>query len=195
MRKSEISRVTKETDIKITLDLDGGESTTVSSGCGFFDHMLTLFASHSGFGFSVFCRGDTEVDYHHTVEDIGISLGDAFAGAIGDKAGIFRYGSIILPMDEALILAAVDISGRGLAVIDLPGINPRVGDFDTELVEEFFTAFARRAGVTLHIRALTGSNTHHIIEGAFKAFARALKQAAAIDPAAGGAVPSSKGVL
>jgi imidazoleglycerol-phosphate dehydratase len=195
MRKSEINRKTKETDIKLILDLDGGENPSVSSGCGFFDHMLTLFAVHSGFGFSVVCRGDTEVDYHHTVEDIGIALGDAFAEGIGNKAGILRYGSIILPMDEALILAAVDISGRGMSFIDLPGMNPRVGDFDTELVEEFFTAFARRAGVTLHIRALAGTNTHHIIEGAFKAFARALKQAAAIDPAAGGVVPSSKGVL
>ena len=195
MRKSEINRKTKETDIKLLLNLDGGESPSVSSGCGFFDHMLTLFAVHSGFGFTVTCRGDTEVDYHHTVEDIGIALGDAFAEGIGNKAGIIRYGSIILPMDEALVLAAVDISGRGMSIIDLPGMNPRVGDFDTELVEEFFTAFARRAGVTLHIRALTGTNTHHIIEGAFKAFARALKQAVAIDPAAGGAVPSSKGVL
>jgi imidazoleglycerol-phosphate dehydratase len=195
MRKSEISRKTKETDIKLTLDLDGGADCGINSGCGFFDHMLTLFACHSGFGFSVDCRGDTEVDYHHTVEDIGIALGDAFAQAIGDKAGICRYGSIILPMDEALVLAAADISGRGMLVLDLPGINPRIGDFDTELVEEFFTAFARRAGVTLHIRAMSGTNTHHIIEGAFKAFARALKQASAINPSSGGAVPSSKGVL
>jgi imidazoleglycerol-phosphate dehydratase len=195
MRKSEKIRKTRETEIQLSLNLDGGESCGIDTGCGFFDHMLKLFACHGGFGLSVSCRGDTEVDYHHTVEDVGIVLGNAFAEAIGDKAGIRRYGSIILPMDEALALAAVDISGRGLLVLDLPGMAARVGDFDTELVEEFFAAFARHAGVTLHIRALCGSNTHHIIEAAFKAFARALRQAVSFDPAAGGAVPSSKGVL
>ncbi len=194
MRKSEISRKTNETDINLALNLDGG-ARKIFSGNGFFDHMLTLFAYHSGIGLTLDCRGDTEVDFHHSAEDIGIVLGEAFADAIGEGAGICRYGSVILPMDEALILAAVDISGRGLLVLDLPGLGRRVGDFDTELVEEFFTAFTRRAGITLHIRALSGKNTHHIIEGAFKAFARALRQAAAIDPASGGDVPSSKGLL
>lgn len=195
MRNSEIRRKTRETDISLSLCLDGGGSGVIDTGCGFLDHMLELLACHGGLGLSVLCRGDTKVDYHHSVEDIGICLGDAFAAAIGDKAGITRYGSIILPMDEALLLAAVDISGRGSAALELPGINARVGDFDTELVGEFFAAFARRAGVTLHIRALAGSNTHHIIEGAFKAFARALRQGGAIDPSAGGVIPSSKGAL
>lgn len=200
MRKSEITRKTRETDIRLALSIDAaedgvGEGGVIDTGCGFLDHMLELFACHSRFSLSVVCRGDTNVDYHHTVEDIGICLGDAVAAALGDKAGICRYGCITLPMDEALILAALDISGRGMLVFDLPGMSARVGDFDTELVEEFFIAFTRRAGVTLHLRALSGGNTHHIIEGAFKAFGRALRQAAAIDPSAAGAVPSSKGVL
>lgn len=201
MRKSEITRKTRETDIRLSLCLDGGDNCEggqggiIDTGCGFLDHMLELFACHSRFALSVVCRGDTNVDFHHTAEDIGICLGDAFAAAVGEKAGITRYGSVTLPMDEALILAALDISGRGMLVFELPGLSARVGDFDTELVQEFFIAFARRAGVTLHLRALAGSNTHHIIEGTFKAFARALRQAAEPDPAAGGAIPSSKGIL
>lgn len=192
MRKAEIKRKTAETDIELSLSLDGG-SSRIDTGCGFLDHMLTLFAAHSGFGLTVRCEGDTEVDYHHSVEDVGICLGKAFAKAIGDKKGIGRYGDIILPMDEALIMVAVDISGRGGCFFDLHIPAPKVGDFDTELCQEFFVAFARESGVTLHVRQLAGINSHHIIEGAFKAFARSLKKATAVSE--GGAVPSTKGVL
>lgn len=194
MRAAQIKRATRETDISLSLCLEGGESV-IDTGCGFLDHMLTLFAAHGGFGLSVFCRGDVKVDYHHTVEDIGICLGAALDSALGDRAGITRYGSLMLPMDEALVLAAADISGRSCLALDLPGMSPRVGDFDTELVEEFFIAFTRKANITLHIRALAGTNTHHIIEAAFKASARALRAAVAVDPAADGALPSTKGVL
>ena len=194
MRFAKIDRKTAETDISLALNLDGGESK-IDTGCGFLNHMLTLFAKHARFGLTVKCAGDVDVDFHHTAEDIGICLGKAFSEAIGDKAGIVRYGDITLPMDEALILAAVDISGRGMLVYNVETPTLRVGDFDTELVEEFFIAFCREAGVTLHVRKLDGKNTHHILEGVYKACARALGKAAAIDPALCGEIPSTKGVL
>ncbi len=195
MRKTEIKRKTAETDIALKLDLDGSGKSVLSTGCGFLDHMLTLFARHGRFDLEINCKGDVEVDYHHTVEDIGISLGQAFSKALGDKKGITRYGDTVLPMDEALILTAVDISGRGMLLCDLNIRAKKVGDFDTELCEEFFTAFARNAGITLHIRQLAGRNSHHIIEGVFKSAARSLKDAVAIDPALKDVIPSTKGVL
>ena len=195
MRIGTVNRKTAETDIKLTLNLDGKGIADISSGCGFFDHMLTLFCVHSGYDLSVKCVGDTYVDYHHTVEDIGISLGMAFWEAIGDKKGIVRYGNIILPMDEALILSAVDISGRGMLCFDASLPAQKVGDFDTELAEEFFTAFSREARLTLHIKQLSGCNTHHIIEGMFKSVARSLSSATAIDASKADIIPSSKGVL
>ena len=194
MRFAKIDRKTAETDISLALNLDGGECK-IDTGCGFLSHMLTLFAKHARFGLTVKCVGDVDVDFHHTAEDIGICLGKAFSEAIGDKAGIVRYGDITLPMDEALILAAVDISGRGMLVYNVETPTLRVGDFDTELVEEFFIAFCREAGVTLHVRRLDGRNTHHILEGVYKAVARALSKAVAIDPALKGEIPSTKGVL
>ena len=195
MRSTSITRTTKETDITLTLTLDGRGESTIQSGCGFLDHMLTLFAKHGGFDLKVTCDGDTDVDDHHTVEDIGIVLGEAFAKALGDKRGITRYGSMTLPMDESLILAAVDLSGRSYLgfALDIP--TPRVGSFDTELVEEFWLAFTRKAECTLHLRKIVGSNSHHIIEGAFKAAARALREAVAIDQARADELPSTKGVL
>lgn len=195
MRTSEIKRTTKETDIALSLSLDGNGRSEIASGCGFLDHMLTLFAKHGGFDLSLTCKGDVEVDYHHTVEDIGITLGKAFAEALGDKRGICRYGSMILPMDETLILSAVDISGRAFYASELSMRAKKVGDFDVELVDEFFTAFAQNAALTLHIRQLAGKNTHHIIEGVFKSVARSLRAAVAIDPRFADAVPSTKGVL
>lgn len=195
MRKSEIRRKTAETDIELSLVLDGAGSGDIDTGVGFLDHMLTLFARHGGFDLTVKCSGDTQVDGHHTVEDVGICLGAAFSEALGDMRGITRYGSVILPMDEALILTAVDISGRGWLSFDVRMPSTRVGDFDTELTEEFFRAFVRKANVTLHIRELSGVNTHHIIEGCFKSFARTMRAAVAIDERSGGAVPSTKGVL
>ncbi len=195
MRSYEIKRTTKETDILLSLNLDGKGESNIKSGNGFMDHMLTLFARHGGFDLNVVCNGDTEVDFHHSAEDIGICLGKALNSALGDMKGIYRYGHIILPMDEALILAAVDISGRSLLSLDLPLPSSRVGDFDTELVEEFFEAFVRNAGITLHIKELSGSNTHHIIEGCFKAVGRVLKAAVAIDAANADKIPSTKGVL
>lgn len=195
MRRAEISRKTNETDIKLTLNLDGTGIAKINTGCGFLDHMLELFARHSGYDLEVDCVGDTRVDYHHTTEDIGIVLGQAFASALADKKGIYRYGDIILPMDEALILCAVDISGRGESYYGLQIPSYRVGDFDTELVEEFLRAFARDAGVTVHTKQLAGSNSHHIIEGTFKALARALAKASAINEKARDTVPSTKGVL
>lgn len=195
MRNSEIKRTTKETDIALSLSLDGSGASDIKSGCGFLDHMLTLFAKHGGFDLSLSCNGDTEVDYHHTVEDIGISLGKAFSEALGDKKGISRYGSMILPMDETLILSAVDISGRAYYVSELNMRARKVGDFDVELVDEFFQAFAQNAALTLHIRQLSGRNTHHIIEGVFKSVARSLRTAVAIDERFRDAVPSTKGVL
>ena len=195
MRQAEIVRRTAETDITLTLSLDGSGKAEIDSGCGFLDHMLTLFARHGRFDLIVRCKGDTEVDYHHTTEDIGICLGQAFAKALGEKRGITRYGDTFLPMDEALILSAVDISGRGgfFNTLNIPA--PKVGDFDTELCAEFFIAFAREAGVTLHLRQLAGSNSHHIIEGCFKSVGRSLRTAVSIDAALGEEVPSTKGML
>ena len=195
MRTAKLRRTTGETDVAVVLDLDGTGKSEISTGCGFLDHMLTLFARHGRFDLTVQAKGDTWVDDHHTVEDVGITLGDAFAQALGEKRGVTRYGSTILPMDEALILTAVDLSGRGLLCYDLAIPTEKVGTFDTQLVGEFFAAFARRADLTLHVKQLAGANSHHIIEGAFKSLARSLRTAAAIDPAAAGEVPSTKGVL
>lgn len=195
MRKSEIKRTTAETDISLSLCLEGTGESSVGTSCGFLDHMLTLFARHGEFDLSVQCKGDTFVDYHHTAEDIGICLGEAFRQALGDRRGIVRYGSTILPMDEALLLTAADISGRSFLCFDAEIPTEKVGDFDTELVQEFFEAFTRHAGVTLHIRKLSGCNSHHIIEGIFKSFARTMKQAVAIDEKNRDRIPSTKGVL
>ena len=195
MRNVELSRKTAETDIRLSLNLDGAGQSEVDTGCGFLDHMLTLFARHGRFDLKVACKGDTEVDDHHTVEDIGICLGDAFAQALGDKRGIVRYGSCTLPMDEALILTAVDISGRGMLCYALDVPTQKVGTFDTELTKEFLIAFARRADLTLHVRQLAGENSHHIIEGAFKSLARSLREAVSIDARFSGEIPSTKGVL
>ena len=195
MRSANISRKTAETDIFLSLNLDGTGVCEINTGCGFLDHMLTLFAHHSGFDLTVTCKGDTDVDFHHSVEDIGIVLGDALAEALGDKKGINRYGSFILPMDEALIMTAIDISGRGHLSYGLEIPTARVGQFDTELVQEFFISLTRRAGITLHIRQLAGFNTHHIIEGTFKSVARSLGIAVKIDPSKADAIPSTKGVL
>lgn len=193
MRKAEINRATKETDIRLSLTLEGGE-ISVDTGCGFLDHMLTLFAAHGRFGLILSCEGDVNVDYHHTTEDIGICLGRAFDEALGDRRGIIRYGDITLPMDEALIMCAADISGRAYLVYDVYPPTEKVGDFDTELVKEFFSAFTRASGITLHLRQLSGENSHHILEGVFKAFARVMKSACSIEPNST-AVPSTKGVL
>ena len=195
MRSAEIIRKTAETDISLSLCLDGSGSSNIATGCGFLDHMLTLFARHGRFDLDITCKGDTWVDDHHTVEDVGIALGQAFSQALGDKRGICRYGDITLPMDEALILAAVDLSGRGYLGYALQIPTQKVGSFDTELVEEFFLGFIRNAQCTLHIRQLAGSNSHHIIEGAFKAVGRCLRAAVAIDPACKDEIPSTKGVL
>lgn len=195
MRTAELTRQTAETDIKLKLELDGKGNSKIDSGCGFLDHMLTLLARHARFDLEICCKGDTEVDYHHTVEDIGIALGDAFSTALGDKKGINRYGSFILPMDESLILSAVDISGRSFLDYKLEIPSNKVGDFDTELTEEFFLGFVRHANITLHIKQLSGSNSHHIIEGAFKSVARSLKAAVAIDSDFKDEIPSTKGVL
>ncbi len=195
MRKAKIERKTKETDIKLELEIDGTGVSSVQTGCGFLDHMLTLFASHGRFNLNLTCNGDTQVDDHHTVEDVGIALGEAFFTALGDKAGITRYGSTILPMDEALILSAVDFSGRDYLGFDLFIPTEKVGSFDTELVEEFWLAFVRNAKITLHFLQFAGENSHHIIEGAFKSAARSFKEAVKIDESLGGAIPSTKGVL
>ncbi len=195
MRIAEINRQTAETDIKLKLNVDGTGKSIIGTGCGFFDHMLTLFAKHGRFDLQVECKGDTYVDYHHTVEDIGIVLGKAFNQALGEKRGIVRYGNFILPMDESLIMTAVDISGRAYLGYALNIPTQKVGDFDTELVEEFFIAFCHNAGLNLHIRQLAGSNSHHIIEGTFKSVARSLKAAVSIDEAFRNEIPSTKGVL
>ncbi len=193
-RKSEVARLTTETQIKLVLILEGTGEYQVTTGVGFFDHMLNLFSKHGAFDLIVEASGDTHIDDHHTVEDVGIALGQALKSALGNKAGITRYGHALVPMDEALILAAVDISGRGHLEMDLPLPAGKVGTFDTELVEEFFRALALNSGITLHIRMFSGRNTHHIIEGAFKAVGRALRQALAKDDRLTG-IPSTKGVL
>ena len=195
MRISEIKRKTAETDIRLNLNLDGTGKSEIDTGCGFLDHMLTLFAAHGKFDLKVKCVGDTYVDYHHTVEDIGIALGKAFKDALGDKKGIVRYGDFILTMDEAVVLTSVDFSGRAFLGYDLKIPTEKVGDFDTELVEEFFFGFIRQAECSLHLRTLAGKNSHHIIEGAFKSVARSIKQAVVIDDKYKDVIPSTKGVL
>ena len=195
MRTGNIDRKTNETDIKLSVDLDGGGKADVATGCGFLDHMLNLFARHGRFDLTVKCVGDTYVDYHHTVEDIGISLGKAFKEALGDKKGIVRYGDTTLPMDESLILSAVDISGRGGLYYALEIPTQKVGDFDTELVKEFMIALSSNSRMTLHFKMFHGENSHHIIEGMFKALARALKEAVAIDEKYALEIPSTKGTI
>ncbi len=195
MRTAEINRKTAETDIQLRLSLDGTGVSNIDTGVGFLDHMLTLFAKHGRFDLDVHCVGDVQVDAHHTTEDIGIALGEAFAEALGDKRGITRYGSTILPMDETLILSAVDISGRSYLGYQLDIPCAKVGTFDTELTEEFFLGFVRKAELTLHIRQLAGTNSHHIIEGTFKSVARSLKTAVAIDELYKEEIPSTKGLL
>lgn len=195
MRTASIARKTAETDIQLSLDLDGKGAANISTGCGFLDHMLTLFAAHGKFDLQISCKGDIWVDDHHTVEDVGICLGKAFAEALGEKRGIVRYGNFILPMDEALILSAVDISGRSYLGYQLEIPTQKIGSFDTELVEEFFLGFVRNCPMSLHIRKLAGTNSHHIAEGAFKSVARSLKAAVAVDAADPNAIPSTKGVL
>jgi len=193
MRTFEINRKTAETDISLSLNLDGTGKSSIDTGCGFLDHMLTLFAAHGRFDLAVKCAGDTQVDDHHSVEDIGICLGSAFQAALGEKRGITRYGSFLLPMDEALIQVALDISGRSCLCYGLEIPTEKIGSFDTELVEEFFLAFVRNCPMSLHIRQLAGKNSHHIVEGTFKGFARALKEAVATDGT--DTIPSTKGVL
>lgn len=195
MRTSKINRKTNETNISLYLNIDGTGENNIDTGCGFLNHMLELFSKHGRFDLNVSCKGDTNVDYHHSVEDIGIVLGKAFKEAIGDKKGIRRYGNMILPMDESLILSAVDISGRSYLVYDLDIPSLVVGDFDTELIEEFLIAFTNNANITLHVKKLDGRNSHHIIEGAFKSVARSLKEACEIDEDFANVIPSTKGVL
>lgn len=195
MRSADIDRMTAETDIRLSLELDGRGASDIDTGVGFLDHMLTLFARHARFDLSVTAKGDNYVDDHHTVEDVGIALGQAFAEALGDKRGICRYGDCILPMDETLIMTAVDISGRSYLGYGLEIPTEKVGTFDTELVEEFWLGFVRNAGITMHIRQLAGSNSHHIIEGTFKSAARSLRQATAIEREFAGEIPSTKGLL
>jgi len=195
MRTSSLKRETAETSVSLELNIDGTGTGAIDTGIGFFDHMLTLFCRHGGFDLTLTCRGDLAVDGHHSVEDVGICLGSAFLEAAGDKRGIRRYGDIILPMDEALILCAADVSGRSWLSYSADIPAPSVGDFDTELVREFFTAFCSNARITLHIKQLDGFNSHHIIEGMFKAFGRALGEALSIDEARKNDVPSTKGIL
>lgn len=195
MRKSERERKTSETDIKLTLDLDGGGSYDIDTGVGFLDHMLELFARHGRFDLDVRCRGDVHVDDHHSVEDIAIALGSAFDEALGERRGIRRYGSMLLPMDETLALAAVDISGRPCLVFAADFPTEKIGSFDTELVYEFMAALSRTLKASIHIKLLTGGNSHHIAEAIFKALARALREAISIDPDDPYAIPSTKGTL
>ncbi len=195
MRSVSKIRETAETKISLTLNLDGTGKSDIKSGCGFMDHMLTLFAKHGRFDLNLTCDGDVCVDYHHSAEDIGITLGSAFKDALGDKRGICRYGNMILPMDEALILSAVDLSGRAFLSYKTGTLNEKVGDFDTELIEEFWLGFVRASESTLHINQMAGTNTHHIIEGMFKSVARSLKAAVAFDTDAKDEIPSTKGVL
>lgn len=193
MRSFDLTRKTAETDIRLSLNLDGSGRSNIATGCGFLDHMLTLFAAHGKFDLEVNCNGDTQVDDHHSVEDIGICLGTAFQNALGEKRGIARYGSFLLPMDEALILCAVDLSGRSCLCYDLNIPTEKIGTFDTELIEEFLLGLVRNCPMSLHLKQLAGKNAHHIAEGAFKALARALKAAVAQDGS--GEIPSTKGVL
>ena len=195
MRSAQIERKTAETDVRLTLSLDGTGRAQINTGVGFLDHMLTLFAAHGRFDLSVSCEGDTQVDDHHSVEDVGIALGDAVAQALGEKRGIRRYGSMLLPMDEALVLCAVDLSGRCCLRMQAAFPSQKIGTFDTELVEEFFMAFSRHAGATLHLRQLDGTNSHHIAEAMFKAFGRALSEAVSLDARLAGEIPSTKGAL
>ena len=195
MRTATCNRKTAETDISLSLNLDGTGKSEIKSGVGFLDHMLTLFARHARMDLALTCAGDTNVDDHHSVEDIAIALGEALKDALGGKRGIVRYGSELLPMDEALVLCAIDLSGRSCLRYNANIPSQKIGSFDTELVQEFFTALTRTAGITLHIRQLDGENSHHIVEAMFKALGRALKQAVAIDPAFADEIPSTKGVL
>ena len=195
MRRKKIVRDTKETKIVLALEIDGTGAYEINTGCGFLNHMMELFTRHGRFDIAVDCNGDTEVDYHHTVEDIGIALGSAFKESLGDKKGIYRYGSMILPMDEALIMCAVDVCGRASVNFDVNIPSEKVGDFDTELVKEFVIAFAREMGLTVHIKQIDGENTHHIIEAIFKSLGRALRQACAIETEYADEIPSTKGVL
>ena len=195
MRTIQINRKSSETEIELSLNLDGSGTSNIDTGIGFLDHMFTLFARHGRFDLDIKCKGDIQVDDHHSTEDIGICLGLAFEEALGDMGGINRYANIILPMDESLILCAADISGRSYLGYDLSLPTEKVGSFDTELIEEFFLAFIRKSGITLHIKQLAGSNSHHIIEGTFKAFGRVMKTAVSIDPVLNGEIPSTKGVL
>ena len=195
MRNSVIERKTAETEINLTLNLYGEGDSIIDTGCGFLYHMLTLFARHGNFDLTVYCKGDIDVDYHHTAEDIGICLGEAFKNALGDMKGITRYAHTILPMDESLILSAVDISGRSFLSFNAEIPTEKVGDFDTELVREFFEAFVRKAEITLHIKRIDGYNSHHIIEGIYKSVARSMKAAVAIDEKNKDKIPSTKGVL
>ena len=195
MRKAYIERCTNETDIKLSLSLDGNGQYDIDTGCGFLNHMLTLFCRHGNFDLTIYCNGDTDVDYHHTVEDIGICLGKAFSQALGDMRGITRYGNFLIPMDETLVMCAVDISGRSALGWYLPLEKDKVGDFDTELCKEFWLSFVRNCPCALHVRYMSGENTHHIIEAAFKGVARALSQAVMIDEKHIDEIPSTKGVL
>ena len=195
MREAEIIRRTAETDIRLSLKLDGKGKSDINTGCGFLNHMLTLFAKHGRFDLEVKCVGDTDVDDHHSVEDIGICLGQAFAEALGDMGGIHRYAHIVLPMDEALLLTAVDVSGRAHLSYEVDIPTQKIGSFDTELAQEFWLGFVRKANVALHFRQLAGTNSHHIVEGAFKSAARSLRAACAIDPSLNGEIPSTKGIL
>ncbi len=195
MRTASISRTTKETDVAVEVNLDGTGAYDVATGVGFFDHMLEQLARHSGIDIKVRAKGDLHIDDHHTVEDVGIALGQAVRKALGDMKGIHRYADAYLPMDEALTRAALDVSGRPFLVFKVVFPRPKIGTFDTELVEEWFRAFAMNAGVTLHVETLYGSNAHHISESCFKALARVLKAAVAIDPRRGGEIPSTKGQL
>ena len=195
MRTAELKRTTAETDISLKINLDGKGESKIDTGVGFLDHMLTLFARHGRFDLKLSCKGDLDVDAHHTTEDIGIALGKAFSDALSDKRGIKRYGSTILPMDETLILTAADISGRSYLNYDLHIPTEKVGDFDTELIEEFWLGFVKNADITLHIKQLEGKNSHHIIEGTFKSVARTFKEAVRIDEEFKDEIPSTKGVL
>ena len=195
MRNATIQRTTTETDISLSLELDGTGRYDIQTGCGFLDHMLQLFARHGRFDLTIRCKGDTWVDYHHTVEDVGICLGQAFRQALGEMRGIARYGNFLLPMDESLVLCAVDLSGRAALGWDMDLPAAKVGDFDTELCKEFWLAFVRSCPCSLHAKQLAGENTHHLIEAAFKGLARALAQAVAIQPGQEGEIPSTKGLL